>query len=248
VVQTDSILVGESVYREHTLASSLDGSVGCSWELRPAVDSVQLIVPDGCVDLIWLSEHQLVIAGPDTGPRDVLLPAGLWSSGVRLRPGAAGIFLGRPASELRGLQIVAEDVLGAAARKVTDELGVADLQERPGILLDAVRARAPRRDPLVAVAAVRLAPAGSRVGDVARDLGVSERQLHRRMIAAVGYGPKTLGRVLRLRRLSVPSTASLADRAVAAGYASQAHMSDEVRRLTGRTPVRFLEYPTLTAA
>jgi methylphosphotriester-DNA--protein-cysteine methyltransferase len=35
---------------------------------------------------------------------------------------------------------------------------------------------------------------------------------------------------------------------LAAGYASQAHMSDEVRRLTGATPVRFLEDAVLTAA
>jgi AraC-like DNA-binding protein len=41
---------------------------------------------------------------------------------------------------------------------------------------------------------------------------------------------------------------SLALRALEAGYASQAHMTDEVRRLTGLTPVRFLEDAELTAA
>jgi AraC-like DNA-binding protein len=40
----------------------------------------------------------------------------------------------------------------------------------------------------------------------------------------------------------------LASRAFEAGYASQAHMNDEVRRLTGATPVRFLEDAALTAA
>jgi methylphosphotriester-DNA--protein-cysteine methyltransferase len=40
----------------------------------------------------------------------------------------------------------------------------------------------------------------------------------------------------------------LATKAFAAGYASQAHMSDEVRRLTGTTPVRFLEDAAVTAA
>ena len=35
---------------------------------------------------------------------------------------------------------------------------------------------------------------------------------------------------------------------VDAGYASQAHMTDEVRRLTGTTPVRFLKDALLTAA
>ena len=108
------------------------------------------------------------------------MPVGLWSSGVRLRPGAAGVFLGRPASELRGLQVVAEEVLGAVAQRLTDELAVAGMGERRTILLDAVRARAPRRDLLVAAAAVRLAPGGSRVSDVARDLGDAPMDVKRR--------------------------------------------------------------------
>jgi AraC-like DNA-binding protein len=37
-------------------------------------------------------------------------------------------------------------------------------------------------------------------------------------------------------------------RALLAGYASQAHMTEEVRRLTGTTPVRFLKDARLTAA
>jgi methylphosphotriester-DNA--protein-cysteine methyltransferase len=73
-------------------------------------------------------------------------------------------------------------------------------------------------------------------------------QLHRRMLAAVGYGPKMLARVARLRRLVALAEASLASRALEAGYASQAHMNLEVRRLTGTTPVRFLKDATLTAA
>jgi methylphosphotriester-DNA--protein-cysteine methyltransferase len=83
---------------------------------------------------------------------------------------------------------------------------------------------------------------------VAAALGVSARGLHRRTRAAVGYGPKLLARVARLRRLIVADDSSLAARAFAAGYASQTHMSDEVRRLTGLTPVRFLEDAALTAA
>jgi methylphosphotriester-DNA--protein-cysteine methyltransferase len=77
---------------------------------------------------------------------------------------------------------------------------------------------------------------------------MSERHLHRRVQGAVGYGPKMLARVIRLRRLIALPGQPLAARAFEAGYASQAHMSDEVRRLTGTTPVRFLEDATLTAA
>lgn len=77
---------------------------------------------------------------------------------------------------------------------------------------------------------------------------MSERRLHRRAVAAIGYGPKTLARVARLRRLVALGDGPLASRALDAGYASQSHMSDEVVRLTGLTPVRFLEDAAPTAA
>jgi methylphosphotriester-DNA--protein-cysteine methyltransferase len=73
------------------------------------------------------------------------------------------------------------------------------------------------------------------------ELGISERQLQRRTRAAIGYGPKTLARVTRLGRLRALVGEPLARRALGVGYASQAHMNDEVRRLTGLTPVGFLE-------
>jgi methylphosphotriester-DNA--protein-cysteine methyltransferase len=101
---------------------------------------------------------------------------------------------------------------------------------------------------LVAAWARFLAARDARVADVAAALGVSERQLHRRTLAAIGYGPKVLARVARLRRLVAVAEESLALRALEAGYASQAHMTDEVRRMTGLTPVRFLEDAGLTAA
>jgi methylphosphotriester-DNA--protein-cysteine methyltransferase len=60
--------------------------------------------------------------------------------------------------------------------------------------------------------------------------------------------PLLFARVARLRRLVQLGDDALAARALAAGYANQAHMTDEVRRLTGTTPVRFLEDAVLTAA
>jgi hypothetical protein len=45
----------------------------------------------------------------------------------------------------------------------------------------------------------------------------------------------------RLRRLVAAGGEPLVMRALEAGHASPAHVSDEVRRLTGLTPVRFLK-------
>jgi methylphosphotriester-DNA--protein-cysteine methyltransferase len=93
-------------------------------------------------------------------------------------------------------------------------------------------------DPIVAAAARRLSGPGLRVADVCDELGVGERRLHRRVTTAVGYGPKTLARVLRLRRLldALDAGRELPLAALDAGFADQAHMSRDCLRLTGLTP------------
>lgn len=236
-------------YREYAGPAGLEPVVACLWTNDAVVDRPQRVIPDGCVDLVWLGDR-LVVAGPDTGP--VLWePLGLPTCGIRLRPGAAGPVLGMPASEVRD-QTIPADLLWPEAAALPESLASADSGGQLRLLAKAVLQRRAKPDPIVVAAGRRLAEPEARVAVVAADLGVSERHLNRRMTAAVGYGPKVLARVVRLRRLIAlsecgPADASLADRAHAVGYASQAHMSDEVRRLTGLTPVRFLEDAALTA-
>jgi AraC-like DNA-binding protein len=236
-----------STYREYPPPVGLERVVACLWEQRTVCEHTQRVIPDACVDLIWLG-GELVVAGADTGARCVELPAGARLAGVRLGPGAAGAVLGIPASELRDRQVRAEDVWRGPGSPFTAELACAPPERRLTLLAAAVGQRDAEPDPLVSAAGRRLAAAEARVATIAAELGVTERTLHRRTLSAVGYGPKILARVARLRRLVAATDSSLASRAFGAGYASQAHMNEEVRRLTGLTPVRFLKDAGLTAA
>lgn len=76
---------------------------------------------------------------------------------------------------------------------------------------------------------------GVPVAGLAGELGLSERQLRRRSLDLFGYGPRTLGRVLRLERAVGAARAGVAFARVAAdaGYADQAHLAREVRALAG---------------
>src|SRR4029453_17294987 len=86
----------------------------------------------------------------------------------------------------------------------------------------------------VRVAARRLA-GGSSAADTADALGWPPRSLHRRCVAAFGYGPAVLRRVLRFRRALALLHAGVAPAEVAArtGYADQPHLSREVRAFSG---------------
>jgi AraC-like DNA-binding protein len=194
-----------------------------------------LVLPDGCVDVLVAGGRALV-AGPDTGPQPVTVPAGTVVAGVRLRAGAAAAALGVPADEVRDLRVPLEDLWGAAGREAGERAG-----EDPDALLAALtrRLRAAAPDPRVLAAARRLARApGTRIPALADALGLGERQLRRRFAAEVGYGPKTFARIARfgaavelLRRGAPPAEA-----AYAAGYADQPHLTREVVALAGRTP------------
>jgi AraC-like DNA-binding protein len=230
-------------YVERLVASPV---VCCTWEQRTAEAIEQRVVPDACVDLIWTGAR-LLVAGPDTQARFERLPAGAHLAGARLRPGAAGAVLGLPASELRDVSPDAADVLG---RDAVDPLleRLAAGADPHALLIEALVRRHAALDPLVGAAIAALDRPRARVAGVADELGVSARQLQRRVTAAVGYGPKMLARVLRFRRLQTLSDTPLVERALDAGYADQAHMTAEVTLLAGLPPVRFLKDRTPTAA
>jgi AraC-like DNA-binding protein len=231
-------------YVEHLVDSPL---VACTWEQIADDDREQRVVPDACVDLIW--SGQLRFAGPDTAARVVPLKRGAHIFGVRLSPGAAGAVLPLPASELRDAQPTAADVLGRDVAAALEDLLAGGADPHAELLRALTLRGVGAPDPMISAAVRALGRPRARVDEVASEIGFSERQLHRRITVAVGYGPKMLARVLRLRRLqALPGDAPLADRALDAGYADQAHMTAEVTRLTGVSPVRFLKDRTPTAA
>jgi AraC-like DNA-binding protein len=82
---------------------------------------------------------------------------------------------------------------------------------------------------------------------VAAVLGLSERHLRRLVLAHTGLEPRTFRRVARFQRFlrladraGGPPDGSPAALAARAGYADQAHLSREVRALSGLTPAALL--------
>jgi AraC-like DNA-binding protein len=213
-------------------ASRLSGAVVWS---RTLVDPVvRPVLPDGCMDLLW-SEGRLLVAGPDTR---AYVPEGAparWA-GVRFWPGTAPAYLGVPAHELRDRRVDLADlwpaatVRGLSARIDAAADPVTALEE---VALDRAAETAPP-DPLLRRLVAAL-DAGRPVATTADELGLGARQLHRRSLAAFGYGPKTLARVLRLQRAlglarqGVP----VAETAARSGFADQAHLARDVRELAG---------------
>jgi AraC-like DNA-binding protein len=236
-----------STYREREPSRLLYPFVACRWERRVAADDrgdSTLVLPDGCVDLLWRG-GELLVAGPDRKAQDTPLRAGETIQGLRLRPGVAGAALGMPASELLDLRVPLSDLRDSPSEPLAERLAEAGSSGAVFELLESAVASmlllGERPDPAVRAAAMRLGFRGSRVSQLSEALGLSDRQLRRRFHAAVGYGPKTLDRVLRLQRFVTAAQRDddLARIAADVGYADQAHMTRDCVRLTGMPPARL---------
>jgi len=230
-------------YREWLPDLQLRDAIACLWIAVTAADvppSVAAVMPDGCADLIWQHGKGAFVAGPDTGPAPADMAPGTILVGARFRPGAGGPALGCPLTHIRDQRVDLADLLpGPAARLPADLSPEQALTTVSAIAAGLVTAAPP--DKLVVTATGLLASARSNVTDLGAALAVSDRQLRRRFDLAVGYGPKTMQRIMRFRRVlgqlaAAPHATDLADLAIRVGYADQAHLTRETTKLAGVPP------------
>ena len=242
-------------YVEHPPVAALADSVRTVW-VQTAGDApyVQRHLPAGGVELHWPLGGRPHLLGPLTGPLVESIPAGTVMVGVRFHPSAATL----TATSLDDLvdQRVAVDDLGYRwVERVGEAMLLEPTPEAALQLLQRVLLRHPPatpRAPLVDEVVRRLMPwTPVEVATVADEVGLSVSQLRRRCTQALGIGPKALQRTLRfqgflaLAQAGATATGSrgadgMAGLAVDVGYADQAHLSREVRRLTGLTPTELL--------
>jgi AraC-like DNA-binding protein len=236
-------------YRGLAPAPELREHLLCTWTVGPGSGGDETVLPDGAIDILWQERCSPIVVGPRTGAVPSTRAPGTTVVGASFRPGAAPALLGLPADALCDLRVPLDQVWGDDAERLEQRLDGADsAPARLRLIEDELRRRARRAerpDDLVIDAVARLGRCRPRpVRSISRELGISERQLRRRFHAAVGYGPKTLARVLRFQRMLGLARecrrGNLGHLALEAGYADQAHLTSECTKLAGMPPARLL--------
>lgn len=239
-----------SLFRERRPPAELADHVASLWlrDVPATAPATVRVVPDASADIVWQlddGEVTALVAGPDTEAQLVDLSPGSRMAGLRFAPGAASAVLGVPLDALRNQRVPLAELWGpTAARELAERAAVAS---EPQLLLAEVARRRISGPPDPAAGAMaRTLERASGPGAVARladHLGLSERQLQRRCRAAFGYGPKTLQQVLRFQEAFRLARAGdrLSMVAALAGYADQAHLARETRRLAGVPLTQLLE-------
>jgi AraC-like DNA-binding protein len=243
-------------YRERLPAPELAREVASVWVLEVGAGGgayEHRTVPNGSVELSYaLGADRVVVSGPQRQPVAARIEPGTTVVGIRFRPGAAASLLGAPASELLDLSIDLDRLWGSRVAVLAERLGDAAAPAAAARLLEEELARrlagGAAADPLVTAAIPRLQPwRRGGLDAVSSDLSISARQLHRRFVAALGFGPKLLERILRFQGFLALAQApdrrhlGLARLAHEAGYADQPHLTREAAALAGMTPRALLE-------
>ena len=225
-------------YHEQPPGDALTGLVKTFWSLAADSDAPGWIehvaVPDGCIEIIRRREGRSRWEGEQPGcfavglieqPAAFEIAPGSRFAAVRLWPWTWPWLSDVPLAALRGRWIAIDS---------PDLVELCDRLDDPPAAeawLAARLAKAPERLGAIG-AAITSAPS---VAGMARAAEMSPRALQRWFEREVGMPPRRYLRVLRFQRAFAEAAEgpSLADRAYAHGFADQAHMAREYRRLAG---------------
>jgi AraC-like DNA-binding protein len=171
---------------------------------------------------------------------------GPWTPAISLYLSPLGAYklFGPAVSEIRESMVGVEDIVGADARRLSEQVQSAQTwEERARLLDDFLLDRAihgPQPSPEVSHAWHLLVRSGGKctIRGIARQVGWSHKHLITKFKQQIGVTPNIAARLMRLstvwRHLDDEQTWSRI--AAESGYADQPHLIREFRRFTGTTP------------
>jgi AraC-like DNA-binding protein len=232
------------------LAPFVDYLWSVEWDRRGEEPHVQRILPNPAVHLS-VEPARCAVTGPGRTAWTYELTGQGRVIGVRFRPGGARPWTSAPLAELTDRELPVSALprlagLDAAALQ-------AAVREAPDVASAAARVDAalvplrPEPDPTVdraaeLVATVDAEPGIRRVEQLAERAGLGVRGLQRFCAEWIGIGPKELIRWARLHEAAGRAAAGPVDWAALAaelGYADQAHLVRDFRRVVGEPPARY---------
>jgi AraC-like DNA-binding protein len=193
-------------------------------------------------------EFQAMVSGLHTSPAFVFPTPHHSGIQLGLTPAGARAMFGLPASELHAELVDLQQMWAALGSRLVERLaGCLTWPERFGTLdrelCQMVVPDAPEIRPELRWAWHQLVRRGATEAvQLAAEIGWSRGYFARLFADEFGLKPKETARIVRFgkaKKLVGQPTASLADVALQSGYADQAHLTREWRRLAGCTPTEW---------
>lgn len=228
--------------------------VASYWLAHGEATTASRIYPDGCVDLIFhgIGSERLRVSGMMTHYRDVVFNGKIELLGIRLKPAGLSLLQDFPMAELKNsfscLSQFSKWPIGEWNQKLWDIHAMEHkIHWIETYLLPLLFHGRKKKDPLITSVCKDLESRYTSVDIVAlsRQYYLSLRQLERRFKEFMGVSMKEYQRIFRftntLLDIQDNPRRSLLQIAFDHGYTDHAHLTREVRRMTGRSPSMLRE-------
>ena len=261
-------------FREHQVHQSLAPFVKCIWSQESDLPiyhaTRERILPDSCVELVFHFRDPFLTRFADGSsalqPRSFVVgqmkrfldiePAGrIGLIAVRFYARGAYLFFQRPLSEVAAGIVDLEDIWKHHRRALTERIALASCMTERVRLIEETLLRLLWKDGRYdctvdrCLQLIEINHGQVNVGQLAKQLGVSGRNLTRRFQHTVGLSPKEFARVSRflhvVRCLSSREPRTFTETAMACGYFDQAHFNHEFREMAGMSPGEFFAFPNV---
>jgi AraC-like DNA-binding protein len=241
-------------YRELIPHSALASLIDAYWVSQSAVASTitTRIMPDGCIDIIFnlgadrkdegrtiMKHEQTYLVGTMTTYIDAIQQPDTYMAGVRFKPGAFTAFynfaplheITNTTIELKELPLPEINPAVVDLKTCFDTFFLKRLQISRNVL-PSILAGINKQNGLLTVEAI------------AKQYAVSSRQLERTFKQHIGISPKAYINFVRYQSAfklikQGGANRSLADIAFDCGYYDQSHLTNEIKKYTGLTPLQL---------
>jgi AraC-like DNA-binding protein len=225
------------LYSQAPPPSSLAGLVHCFWELKTITDLSEDFhyhaLPDACVNIL-LNQLETNIAGVTllrTKAEVLNLGRSFYYVGIQFYP---GVWQGK--NEEIVDRYVGSPYLGNLPLvKASEKISKLDFNEKLPILTDLVQWLLKEKLVTINVVTEKILTNLDQihsVADMARLVGLSPRQLQRKLKQMIGLSPHDLLKVLRVQQSFKKHYLEL--------YADQAHYIHSFRKVAGYTPTKYI--------
>ena len=236
-------------YKEYKI-KELEKYCMCIWTMKSKKTLNKTIpnniLPDACIDIVIdFINKTICFAGFSKETQTIQLNQEIDYMGVRLKPSTFYILFNIEADKVMDKSVPFEEIDKEANIKLILELK--DTNERKTYITNYLvqKAKGKKEQPFIEIVEeLYKKPNEQKVISIAQKYGYNERQLYRIFKAKYGVSPKVLLNILRLHlclTLLLEENANLLDISNLCGFYDQAHFIKEIKKYTGKSPLKIIE-------
>lgn len=220
-------------------------------------DDQPLVIPDGCVDILFdcdATRPTARICGTPLQVRHLELLHGHHYFGVRFAPGVIPDFPDLTAEELADREFGLFDVTPAASQVIEQIVQSPSFTGQTALFnqhFTAQLSRTPAALTSALIQLIRKSRGNIRIQQLEQLTGYTSRTLQRQFRQDTGMSPKAFSRIIRcqsaLNSLNLAQGVALSEQALELGFSDQPHFQREFRTLVGTTPLAYQQRITREA-